>query len=633
LQFLIDKLRIFTSMCRAVESARLRLASSFGTRALRFTLAPIISSFAAIALRRTLAPVKLVLLCLVLFYTFKVEGQNKKYTAAEYISMYKGLAVSEMRRTGIPASITLAQGLLESAVGNSKLAKEANNHFGIKCKKNWPGRTFHTDDDAPQECFRVYDKAEDSYKDHSEFILAGKRYAFLFDLDPKDYKGWAAGLKAAGYATNPHYPDLLINSIENYKLYELDEARPSGTKADTAHFAFNGIPAYVLKQGESVESVAKAHNMSPWQLRKYNDLVESDVVEPGTVLYMKPKRRRGTQEYYTIREGEDMYFVSQLFRIKLKQLYKKNRLPSGSEPKPGELIYLKSKRDTAPQVLPGSAAASMKKKGINIRPVKIGPEPYVEAENPKQNDSLLKALAAKHIRPLLQPVDTTLKSRLEETLRRLDEELKAGNNAPRVRYDSLARKMRAEKKEVSATKANQGGDSIFTKKESTAVVPNDAIVKPSVVVRPEQKNDTLDTKGLKIKATTLKNTEPALVERTEYNPLIDSANGKYHRVQKGETLYSISKKYHVNIDSLKAWNNIDGNSMHLNRRLKMTGGNKKETKPSLPKSTPEPLYHIVEKGESLFSIAKKYSISVNKLKEWNELENEGIKKGQKLRVK
>src|ERR1017187_7325918 len=143
-------------------------------------------------------------------------------TAEQYIQTYKDLAIAEMKRTGIPASITLAQGLLESNSGNSYLAKVANNHFGIKCKTGWEGRSVKVDDDELQECFRAYDKAEDSYRDHSDFLTTQSRYAELFKLDPTDYKGWANGLKKAGYATNPKYPEKVIENIEKYALYQYD---------------------------------------------------------------------------------------------------------------------------------------------------------------------------------------------------------------------------------------------------------------------------------------------------------------------------------------------------------------------------------------------------------------------------
>src|SRR5574343_88332 len=182
-----------------------------------------------------------------------------KLTVEQYLDKYSAIAISEMHRSRIPASITLAQGLLESGNGNSRLALVANNHFGIKCKKDWTGESIKEDDDEAQECFRKYPTAEDSYRDHSDFLMKGQRYAFLFDLEPTDYKGWAEGLKRAGYATNPNYPNLLISLIERHNLHRFDQVKPSEKenikiKEDQNVFAaahtqliINGIPALVAK--------------------------------------------------------------------------------------------------------------------------------------------------------------------------------------------------------------------------------------------------------------------------------------------------------------------------------------------------------------------------------------------------
>src|SRR5574343_416256 len=194
-----------------------------------------------------------------------------KLTVEQYLDKYSAIAISEMHRSRIPASITLAQGLLESGNGNSRLALVANNHFGIKCKKDWTGESIREDDDEAQECFRKYPTAEDSYRDHSDFLMKGQRYAFLFDLDPTDYKGWAEGLKRAGYATNPNYPNLLISLIERHNLHRFDLMKPTEVqlaevkqeqKAEVAtqtNLSVNGIPAIVARKQDSYTSIALEH--------------------------------------------------------------------------------------------------------------------------------------------------------------------------------------------------------------------------------------------------------------------------------------------------------------------------------------------------------------------------------------
>jgi hypothetical protein len=222
-----------------------------------------------------------------------------------------------MKRTGIPASITLAQGLIESGNGNSSLSRQSNNHFGIKCKKDWTGKSVNYDDDAPQECFRAYDRAEDSYRDHSDFLRAGQRYAFLFQLEPTDYKGWAHGLKQAGYATNPQYATMLISAIERYSLYQYDEgnkripvspdARPDkeqplfASNSDNEVTSFNGIMAYEVKPGDTYLGITTANYMMRWEIARYNDMSRDEVLQPGMILYLKPKPKKAKEAYHVVK--------------------------------------------------------------------------------------------------------------------------------------------------------------------------------------------------------------------------------------------------------------------------------------------------------------------------------------------
>lgn len=167
------------------------------------------------------------------------------YTTLTYIEAFKGVAIEEMNAYGIPASITLAQGILESGSGNSSLARYANNHFGIKCTAEWKGKAYYKDDDQNNDCFRVYKDARQSYKDHSEF-LKRKRYSFLFELDKNDYKNWALGLKTAGYATNPKYADMLIGVIEKYNLNRYDQPESEREKIAREDKVFTEINANIL---------------------------------------------------------------------------------------------------------------------------------------------------------------------------------------------------------------------------------------------------------------------------------------------------------------------------------------------------------------------------------------------------
>lgn len=285
---------------------------------------------------------------------------SKRITRAEYISKYKNDAIEEMHRSGVPASITLAQGILESGDGNSPLARYANNHFGIKCHSDWTGKRFIQDDDAKDECFRHYKSVKESFRDHSDF-LKKKRYAALFELKITDYKGWAKGLKQAGYATNPKYPQLLIDIIEANNLSQYDHGKGRSAKKDSEKTAStpsrsrkegshqvkvheNRIKYIEVKPEDSFESIADEFEMGLWQLYKYNDLSRSKELFDEGILYLQPKRRRAKVEFHELKSGESMWDVSQKYGIKLKKLYKKNRLEEGDLPEPGTKLYLRKKK-------------------------------------------------------------------------------------------------------------------------------------------------------------------------------------------------------------------------------------------------------------------------------------------------
>lgn len=257
-----------------------------------------------------------------------------------YIEQYKDLAVEQMRRYGIPASITLAQGLLESNAGRSELVTQGNNHFGIKCH-GWKGRTTYHDDDERGECFRAYKNARDSYEDHSVFLSTQQRYARLFRLSSNDYKGWARGLKACGYATNPHYAESLIQIIETYGLYQYDYSskgshRHSSDKdkysvrASHQIYAYNDNLFVRVKFGDTFGSLSKELGISARKLAKYNERDRRDVLREGERIYLKKKRKKADPRYkgiaHTVAAGESMYSIAQLYGIRLSSLYKKNNL-------------------------------------------------------------------------------------------------------------------------------------------------------------------------------------------------------------------------------------------------------------------------------------------------------------------
>ena len=290
-------------------------------------------------------------------FTTAYSQTNKKNTRQEYIFMYKDLAVKEMKRTGIPASITLAQGVLESGNGNSRLARKANNHFGIKCH-DWKGKKIRHDDDLKNECFRKYKSANKSYEDHSDFLTSKKRYSFLFALEPTDYKKWAEGLKEAGYATSKNYDKTLIKIIEEEQLYAYDQGIDILKTKDSLLASLNNsqnkiqvirtlemnrIKYIIAKPGDSYSSISDEFDLLPWELKKYNDLSEVSKIDSGQIFYIQPKRNKAEagKKTHSVKEGETMHYISQLYGIKLNVLYEKNLLEVGTQPETGQVLQLR----------------------------------------------------------------------------------------------------------------------------------------------------------------------------------------------------------------------------------------------------------------------------------------------------
>ncbi|HEY8689000.1 MAG TPA: glucosaminidase domain-containing protein [Chitinophagaceae bacterium] len=301
---------------------------------------------------------------------------SQKITAEEYIRIYKDNAIREMKRMGVPAAITLAQGLLETENGNSDLLKKSNNHFGIKCKSSWTAEGVSHDDDAVGECFRTYKDAEGSYRDHSNYLRGNDRYAFLFKLDPRDYKGWAYGLKKAGYATNPRYPDILIKNIEDnnlqqYTLVAVNEVPvfdASKYQSDPEDKAFaelikakgnsnfqtafvasapkekieiNGSKAIYETRGRALIAIATENNINLNKLLEYNDLQKDGLLEDDQYIFLEKKSKEGDKDFYVVQNNESLYDVAQKNGIRLQNLYEYNDLREDQKVFTGSKLKLK----------------------------------------------------------------------------------------------------------------------------------------------------------------------------------------------------------------------------------------------------------------------------------------------------
>ena len=332
----------------------------------------------------------MMLVC-ILFLNVELLSQNKSKATLDYIEKYKDIAMREMQEYKIPASITLAQGILESGNGNSELAKKSNNHFGIKCHKDWKGKRTYHDDDAKGECFRVYNSPEDSYRDHSKFLANGQRYAFLFDLKITDYKGWAKGLKKAGYATLPVYANVLIKYIEDYNLtqydqmvvkgkfkykakdvsrktkeksqktkdksqnpkvnndiiytpYKITDSEVVGKTSDERYIRENnGVKFIYAKEGENVYELAKILGVYDYQIIKYNNLGKRAILKDNEIIYIEPKKNKAMRryKYHTIQKGETLSHVSRLYAVKLKSIFKMNDMDENTILHVGDNIRLR----------------------------------------------------------------------------------------------------------------------------------------------------------------------------------------------------------------------------------------------------------------------------------------------------
>lgn len=320
-------------------------------------------------------------LSVLILFSVLISLHSQNYTKSDiiiYISKYKNSAIKKMNEYKIPASITLAQGILESGAGTSELAINSNNHFGIKCGSNWSGETYLKDDDSAKECFRKYPSIDDCYNDHSLFLTSNKRYESLFENSSDDYISWAKGLQDAGYATNPEYAKTLVRIIEEYELYNYDKPsgkkpnetttvntntvqsdnedvvvilnvtyRPNSTINNRKIFENNHTRFLVAKANDTFYSIAKDIFSDETFLRKYNDLPKDAQVKAGDIVYIESKRTKGDRDFHVVKSGESLHYISQLYAMKMKSIAKLNGMDVTDMLKNGENLWLKKKRPSS----------------------------------------------------------------------------------------------------------------------------------------------------------------------------------------------------------------------------------------------------------------------------------------------
>jgi LysM repeat protein len=503
----------------------------------------------------------LILTACCLFLTAISHAQDVAIVKA-YIEQYKTIAVAEMKRSGIPASITLAQGLHESGNGNSYLAKNTNNHFGIKCHETWTGKTFKYTDDAPNECFRVYDKVEDSYVDHSDFLRNRPRYAGLFLLPKNDYKNWAYGLKKAGYATNPKYPEIIIKIIEDNELYKLDsgyeelavdknenEIIEFETKENPVVVPEINTPKQPIEQEEDVEvidknikspAIAKTikktiisvnkcdavkigktetiaqladyFNLSTADILEFNDAENVSKFKAGQNLFIEKKKKSNKEKTYTFKSTDDMWLVAQNKGVQLSELLKRNKLEAGEEPVAKTVIYLKGKAKEKPALRP----KNLPKKEIKTEPVVVKVE-EVKPTIVRANDTVYPAIK--------EPIKSTIDSNKILTFEKDTKLLENNYSMPK-------------------------NDTVLVPTPPKIILPN---AEPARSV-------SVYERGLEVPTV-----YPTSID---YNKLPKSTNG-FHTVIKGDTMYNISKRYNIPIAQIMEWNNLSEQSVKLGQVLKI----------------------------------------------------------------
>ena len=342
----------------------------------------------------------------------------------EYIERFKEAAIEEMQRTGVPASITLAQGIHETEAGRSELVLKSNNHFGIKCKSTWTGESVRHDDDAPGECFRKYDDPIDSYKDHSDFLKTGQRYAFLFNLDPMDFEGWANGLKKAGYATNPKYPQILIKLIKDYNLQDYTliamgkkpappaevwasakttvpaekiisgPSAPSISRPSVSYpqgvFRINETSVVFVAKGTPYLTIAEDYDISLHRLFDFNDMTPVENAAADGLLFLQRKRKHGAAQTHVVANGETLFDIAQAEGIRLESLLKLNFLHANSQPEAGETLFLQKEAPAMPKLI--TALINRKQEPVAEPDTRTA---EITKPAPQENDFLLHVVTAK----------------------------------------------------------------------------------------------------------------------------------------------------------------------------------------------------------------------------------------------
>ena len=513
-------------------------------------------------------------LLLISFFFVNLVASAQRLTEAQYIERYKYIAIQEMHRTGIPASITLAQGILESASGNSKLTQQSNNHFGIKCQSDWQGEVIYFDDDAPNECFRKYETDYQSFADHSDFLVNKKRYALLFQYDVTDYVNWAKGLKQAGYATNPQYADLLIGLIQRNQLYEMDlisvhklssvmkeNGQESGNQIQKEQRikSFNGIKYVVPLPNETLNDLATLYEIPQRRLKRYNDWRPADNPTLGDepYVFLQPKRRKSVMAKHKMLANETLRDVSQRYGIKLKLLHKRNDIAKNQEPKIGQTIDLNAESQSK-NIRPESQKSAVADHKPTKKPTTT---PY-----PKEKRAVYNPTPAPTNRAENPPKETAKTEKERPNTTAIVQ--KNNNIAPKNRFPDSEQAQYKKQFEQQTNATPTTKDSTATANTKPNYVNNTVSQTNKTTDQQNSlntKKDSLDTAYQKLinQYNNQKNTSQTTIT-TPTDP-----NQSTHTIAAGDTLFNIAKRYKLSVEDLKTINNLQTNTVKLGTTLKV----------------------------------------------------------------
>ncbi len=538
--------------------------------------------------------------------------RNQVYT--DYINLYKDIAIREFQRTGVPASITLAQAVVESGAGTSELALNAKNHFGIKARNNWTGGVYYIKDDDKDaqgnvvpSPFRLYTSIEDSYKDHSDFLKANKRYDICFAVTPPtDYKTWARKLLEAGYATAPNYPDILIYVVETYELYKFDSGvQPNQPVADANSevrqgangiIFINDVKAIYVSNNMSLEQISGRYDVPLAKLKEYNEnmmSVRSDQsLNNGQVLFLQRKNRsfHGHTKFHIVKQGERMRDIAQKYGIRLYRLYTKNEMIEGTEPAIGERLILRRGWFESWQT-PQLRDASQDPPVSPVAPPTVPTVPADVTNNGTQPSGSGFPAAppapggSTPTYPTSTPVSTTTFTDGRITTTYSDGRITTtypdgrttttySDNRSSVTYpDNNTTTYPSTTTPSSTTSTVTTTPTVVKPAPVRPAKPAATPVKPSTSTTSAPKPPTVSTKPTTAAAPVKPAATPVKPAAAPVKPVAPataaSSTTSHHTVGQGETLYSISRKYGTTVDNIKKLNNLTGNGLSVGLKLKV----------------------------------------------------------------